>query len=138
MHRLSPGVHQQEASGAIGILGLSWVEAGLSNQRRLLISENSGDWDIPQRRPLRVAVDLTARADTGQHRVRNTKRVEEILVPRQGLEIHQLSPAGIGDVGDVNATLGATGKMPNQERIEIAKQNIPAFRQSTNPRYVFE
>ena len=37
------GVHQHEAAGAVGVLGLALLEAGLPHQGRLLVAENAGD-----------------------------------------------------------------------------------------------
>src|SRR5207302_7786218 len=56
----------------------------------------------------------------------------------QGLEIHQLSAAGIGDIGDVNATQAAAGQLPNQKGIDVAKNHIARLGLFASTFYVFE
>src|SRR6476620_1776954 len=73
-----------------------------------------------------------------KHRLRNSKHVENLLVPGQGLEIHQLSTAGIGDIGDVNATQAAASQLPNQKRIDVAKNNVARLGLFASTFYVFE
>ena len=43
------GVHQQEAAGAVGVLGHARREAGLAEERRLLIAGDAGDGDRRRR-----------------------------------------------------------------------------------------
>jgi hypothetical protein len=42
LHRAPAGVHQQKTSGAIRVFGLAGLEAGLADQRGLLIAEDAG------------------------------------------------------------------------------------------------
>ncbi len=43
LHRLGPGIHQQEAASAVGVLGLPGFDAHLAEQRGLLIAGNARD-----------------------------------------------------------------------------------------------
>ena len=40
--RLAAGVHEREAAGAVGVLGHAGAEAGLAEQRRLLVAGDAG------------------------------------------------------------------------------------------------
>ena len=67
-----------------------------------------------------------------QHRPGNAERGQQIVVPVQGLQIHQHGAAGVGDVGDVQArlpagTAGAAGQVPGDPAVHRAEQQIPAF-----------
>src|SRR5215510_11292085 len=43
LNRFFACVHEQKTTGAISVLGLTTIEAGLTNKRGLLIPKNSGD-----------------------------------------------------------------------------------------------
>src|SRR3954470_22776187 len=73
-----------------------------------------------------------------KHRLRDSKHVENLLIPGQGLEIHELSAAGIADIGDVNATQAAAGQLPNQKRIDVAKNHVARLGLFASTFYVFE
>ena len=51
------GVHQREASGAIGVLCLALFETGLAEQSALLVSRNSGNGNVVACK-IHVSVDL--------------------------------------------------------------------------------
>ena len=95
-------VHEHEAAGPVGALDLARLEAGLAEQRRLLVAEVARDRDAGQV-PDPVAVDLGRGADLGQHRGRHADRVEQRRLPGERLEAHQHRPRGVRDVGHVDA-----------------------------------
>ena len=67
-HRLFSRVHQHKTAGAVGVLCLSLIEAGLSEQRRLLIARGSRDRDLTAEEfGVGYAVDTARRAHLGQH-----------------------------------------------------------------------
>ena len=74
LHRLCVGIQQQEAAGAVGVLRLSGLEAGLPHQRGLLIAQVSGQRNARQRAGGNVSVHLAAGGDARQHRRRNAER----------------------------------------------------------------
>ena len=57
LHRLLPGIDQQKASRAVGVLAFPRREARLSEQRGLLVAERRGHRDALQN-SLRLPVDL--------------------------------------------------------------------------------
>src|SRR3954454_4840691 len=73
-----------------------------------------------------------------KHRLGDSKHVENLLIPGQGLEIHDLSAAGIDDIGDVNATQAAAGQLPNQKRIDVAKNDVARLGFVAGTFYEFE
>ena len=76
-------------------------EAGLAEQRRLLVAEGAGHRHpgagrrAPCRRP-RTTAGSPAAWPRGM-----SERVQQLRVPVQGGQVHQHGPAGVGDVGDV-------------------------------------
>src|SRR3954470_17321940 len=73
-----------------------------------------------------------------KHRLGDSKHIENLLIPGQGLEIHELSAAGIADIGDVNTTQAAAGQLPNQKRIDVAKNHVAHLGLFSSAFYVFE
>ena len=49
LNGLGAGVEQHEAAGAVGVLGFAGAEAGLAEERRLLVAQVAGDGDAVQR-----------------------------------------------------------------------------------------
>jgi hypothetical protein len=108
LHRLGPGIEQQEVTGAVRVLGLAHRVAGLTEHSGLLVAQHSG-----QRDPLEdsgsVTIDLRRGPDLRQHGPRDVEKSQDVVVPVERLEIHHQRSAGIGDVGDVQSVLGAPG-----------------------------
>ena len=75
-----PGVHQQKAAGAVGVLGLAGGKAGLAEEGGLLVA---GDARNGHLHPLEVyrAVDLAAAHHLGQHGHGDVQGVTDALVP---------------------------------------------------------
>jgi hypothetical protein len=69
-------VHQHEAAGAIGVLDHARLEAGLAEQRRLLVTGDAGDRDRVVEEELRpgVRVHRAGVAHLRQHRARNVEQ----------------------------------------------------------------
>ena len=121
--RLVARVEQQEATGAVGVLGLADREAGLAEQGRLLVAEVPGHRDAGQL-PLGVAVHVAGRSDLRQHGPGNAQRLQDAVVPVQGLQVHEQGPAGVADVGDVDTALRATGEVPDAPGVDVAEQHL--------------
>ena len=65
---LIAGVHQHKAAGAVGIFGFSGLEAGLAEQRRLLVSRRPRDGDGRAKiLRQRLAVNAAAGPDLRKH-----------------------------------------------------------------------
>src|SRR5262245_49204815 len=71
-----------------------------------------------------LSVGFTAGADPGKHGKGNVECFENLLVPRQSLQIHELSAAGVGCIGHVNAAVRTTSQLPDQESIDGAEENL--------------
>ena len=102
-----PGVHQQEAAGAVSVLGFAGFEAGLTHQRSLLVAQNSGNRGSLRSAVFHRSINFAARADPRQHRFGNAKHVQQLSIPAERIEVHELSAAGVGGVGDVQSAIGA-------------------------------
>ena len=74
-------VHQHEAARAVGVLRLAGLEAGLADERRLLVAQDAGDRHAAQRGDLRRAVARARRHDARQQRARHVERREQLVVP---------------------------------------------------------
>src|SRR5271165_883378 len=88
LYWLETGIHQEEATCAIGVLRLSRLETRLPHQRSLLVSQVSAQRSPCQWSGRHMTVHLTAGRDARQHRRRNAKQSEDFFVPRQSFEIH--------------------------------------------------
>src|SRR3712207_8149811 len=47
-----------------------------------------------------------------------------LLVPVEGLEVHQHGAARVGDVGDVQAAVRTAGQIPDDPRVHVAEQQV--------------
>jgi len=117
LHRHFAHVHQQETAGAVGVLGLADLEAGLADERGLLVTEDARDRHSLHGFQVRLAVRLARRPDCGQHGAGDAERAEQVRVPVELLQVHQLSAAGVGAVGDVEPA----GQMPDQKGVDGAE-----------------
>ena len=121
-------VHQHEAARAVRALDLAGLEAGLAEQRGLLVAEDPGDRHAREiARP--VAVDLGRAADLGEHRGRDPHHLEQLRIPLERGEVHEHRARGVRDVGDVDAAAAAAaGQLPRQPRIDRPEQQLATFR----------
>ena len=126
--RLVAGVHQQEGAGAVRGLGLALGEAGLAEQRGLLVAERGGDRHAVEdaalgvcRRPRRRSGSPAARRPGRP----STGRI--FVVPLQGVQVHQHGARGVGDVGDVHAAVDAAGEVPDDPGVHGAEEDVAAL-----------
>ncbi|MNH06927.1 hypothetical protein D3C79_663070 [compost metagenome] len=118
--RLVAGVHQQEAAGAVGVLGLAGLHAHLAEQRGLLVASDTGNGDTA----LGAAVDFRGAAHFGQHLPRDVQHLEHLLVPLKGVDVEEHGARGVGVVGDVHL---AAGEFPDQPAVDGTEQQIAAL-----------
>ena len=123
LHGLGTGVEQQEVTGPVGVLCVTNVVAGLSEGGRLLIAQVTGNRD-PLEHSLRLGVDLAGCVNLGQHRARHVERLEDVVVPLQGLEIHHHGAARVGNVRHVDAAGGATGEVPDAPGVDVSEHDV--------------
>ena len=125
----SPVFEKQKAAGAVRVLGLARAEAGLADERRLLVAEDAGDRHTRDRLGARQAIPLAARPDQGQHPAGDLECGEQLRIPVQRVQVHQLRPARVGHVGNVKTTVGTARQVPHQERVDVAEQCVSALGQ---------
>ncbi len=119
------GVGEDEGAGAVGALGVPGVEAGLAEQRRLLVTGQARDRQLEaaERRGVGGA-DLAPVGDQLRQGVTGYAEERAQLVgPLPGREVHQQRAAGVGDVGDVP---GATGHPGDEIGVDGA-DGVPAL-----------
>ena len=130
------GVEQHEAAGAVGVLRLADAEAGLPDERRLLVAQVAADGHLAQG----VAVDLgvAGRADRGQHPARDVQDAQDLIVPVQRVQVHQQGAAGVGHIGHVRAAVGPTGQVPDDPRVDVAEDRLAPLRRRAHTGHVVE
>ena len=109
---LFAGVHQQEGTGAVGVLGFTGMVASLAEKGRLLVTSSTGDLDgSAQQGGIGLAVNTAGGHGGGQHATRNIQFLQDVLIPLQGVDVEEHGPGGVGVVGDVDL---AAGELPDQ------------------------
>ena len=133
--RLGAGVHQQEATGAIGVLGHAFLEAELAEQGRLLVTGDAGDGDAGAAATGGVAIDLGGGFDLWQHGGGDAQLVQHPLVPLQIADVVEHGARGVGRVGDVHF---AVGHLPHQPGVYGAEQQLAVHRLLAGPFHVVQ
>ncbi len=89
--------------GAVGALGVADVEAGLAEQRRLLVARDAGHRQLEVEEGPRVGDGelAPARHQLGQRVPRDAEQGAELVAPVAGGEVEEQGARGVGDVGDV-------------------------------------
>ena len=121
------GVHQHERAGAVGALGVAGGEAGLAEQRRLLIAGDARDRDAVGQpgHAARLAVALRRAAHLGQHRARHAEqRRTARRAPVERVQIEQQRARRVRHVGDVRR---AAGQPPDEEAVDGAEAELAAL-----------
>ena len=126
--RLVAGVHQQEAAGAVGVLDVALLEAGLAEQGRLLVSRRAGDRDrAGEEGALRLPVDLGGRPDLREHAGRDVQELQDLVVPLQRVDVEQHGPGGVGIIRHMDAALRQLPDQPGLDRAEKQLALSPPF-----------
>src|SRR6266542_3370551 len=118
-----PRVQEQEVPRPVGVLRIADVEGGLTEHRRLLVAEVAGHRD-PRQRARGLPVDLARGLDLRQHGPRDTHDAQDLVVPIEGLQVHEHGPAGVGHVGDVRPAIRAAGEVPDAPAVDVAEQDL--------------
>ena len=129
-----PGVHQQEAAGAVGVLGVAGGEAALAEEGGLLVAGHARDGDAY---PLYVgiAVDLAGGAHLRQHGAGNVQSLQQGVVPVQSVDVKEHGAGGVGHIGDVNRP---AGELPHQPAVHRAEEHLPPRRLLPRPLHVIQ
>ena len=126
LHRLTAGVHQHKAAGAVGVLHLPGHKAALAEQGALLVARRAGDRDLPAvKLKFRLAVDTAGGLDLRQQALRHVQKLQQLLVPAELVDIVEHGAAGVGLVGDVDL---AAGQLPDQPGVDGAEKQLALFR----------
>ena len=76
-YSLVTGIEQQKAAGAVGVLRGAWFEAGLPEERGLLVAGGAGDWNRrAKERCVGFAIPLARGSNLGQHRARDAENLQ--------------------------------------------------------------
>src|SRR5476649_444016 len=121
---LVAGVHQQEAAGAVSVLGLTRFYAHLAEQGRLLVTGDAADGDTA----FGTAVDFRRRFDLRQHFARHVENLQHLRIPLQGVDVEEHGARGVGVIGNVGF---AAGKFPDQPAVDGAEQQLAVARTLT-------
>ena len=105
------GVGEHERPGAVGALRVALVEAGLAEERRLLVAREPGDRQRQAEERLRVGRrDLAPVGhQLGQRVARDAEEPAQLVGPVARLEVEEQRPGRVGDVGDVVGPAGHPG-----------------------------
>ncbi len=126
------GVHQHEAAGAVGVLDLAGLEAGLAEQRALLVAGDAADLD---RRAEQVgidrAVDVARRMHRRQQLARHLEQRQQLVVPGLARHVVEQGARRVADVGRMDrggapARIDAAGQLPHQPGVDGAERELAA------------
>ena len=124
-HRGPAGVHQQKSAGAKGVFRLAGGKAGLAEQGRLLVARRPGNADGAAKVDgIRHGIHAAGRHGRWQHAARDVQDAEDVVIPRQGVDVEHHGAAGVGVIGHMGA---AAGQLPDQPGLHRAKQQLPGL-----------
>ena len=110
------GIHQKEAARPVGVLRLARCEAGLTEERGLLVPGDSGDRNDRAEVPRVGLGDDSTRAHRARHhRAWDVEEREKIVVPDTAVNVEHERPRCVREVGRVRAS---PGQVPDQPRVD--------------------
>ena len=113
-------MEEHESARAVGVLGLSRLEATLPEERGLLVARSTANGD--SRRNVRIvghAEGTRARANLGHYLRGNVEQVEQFLVPAKLVDVEQHRAARVGDVGGMYL---AARKVPDEPAVDGSEE----------------
>ncbi len=123
--RLRSRIEQHEAAGAVGGFRHAAGEAGLAEQRGLLVARDPRDRDgRTEQVGRRRAEDVRIVVDLRQDRHRHAEQAAQLRVPVAGADVPEQCTGGVGDVGCVRR---AAGEAPEQEAVDRAEGEVTAL-----------
>ena len=136
LDRRRPGVEQQEAARAVGGLRHAGFEAGLADERRLLVAGDAGYRD-PGAEEIRLgrAEHTAAVADFRQQCARDAEEAQQLVIPVAAMDVEQQRARGIRHVGRMHLP---TGQPPQQEAVDRAEGELAALRAFPRAGHVVE
>ncbi len=74
------------------------------------------------------AVDLRGGLDGRHHAQRHSEDTQDLLIPGQGLKVHEQRARRVGDVRDVHAAVHPARQVPEDPGIGVAEHQVAGFR----------
>ena len=134
--RLFSRIDQQKRTGAVGVLSFSRLKAGLPEQSRLLVPCRTGNPDRSAKNGLhRLPVNTAGRLRLRQHTPRNIQKLQQFIIPVQGIDIEHHGPGSVGIVCHMDLT---PGQLPDKPGFDGTEQQLSGFRLFPGPRHVFQ
>ena len=129
-------MHQHEATRAIGVFNLSCFKTSLTKQSALLIAGHAANRHVAAQ-PLGLCSAKVAgrRLNLRQHRRRNAKQGQQLIVPAVGVHIKKHGACCIADIGCMHS---AATELPHQPRVHRAKRQLPRFGHGARARHVVQ
>ena len=123
-NRFFAGVHQQEAAGAVGVFGHAGFEAGLTEERRLLVACDPSDRDFAAAEEGGGPEHARRGLDIRQQGHRAFEGFAELFVPFEGLDVEEHRSGRVGVVGRVDT---AFRQFPEQPAVDGPEGQFAAF-----------
>ena len=135
-YRFISCVHQKEATGSVCILGLAFLKAGLSEQRRLLVTGSTGYRD-PSTEEGRICltIDRTGLLYLRKHAFRNIKLLQDLIIPLQRIDVEHHGSGRIGIICYMNSSLG---QLPDQPGLHCTKQKLSLLCSFADPLHIIQ
>ena len=107
-------------------------QADLADHRGMLVAERAADDHLAAERTVgpgrgRSARDRRTARSRGSIDRGHAEELQQLVVPVQGLQVHQHGAAGVGDVGDVPPAVDAAGQVPQQPAVGGAEDRLAGF-----------
>ena len=135
-HGLFAGIHQHKAAGAVGIFGFSGLEAGLAEQRRLLVSRRPRDGNGRAKKlRQRLAVNTAAGPDLREHTLGDVQLCQNFIVPAKGVDVEQHGTRGVGKVRHMGFS---AGELPDEPCLHGAEQQLAPLRPRPDARHILQ
>ena len=74
----------------------------------------------------------------GQHAHWHAQCFTQFWIPVEGFQIHEHGAAGVGHVGDMDATVDAAGQVPDDPGVDVAEQGVAGFGRFAHGWHVFQ
>ena len=134
--RFVAGIHQHEATRAVGIFDHAALVNRLTECGCLLVSGYTGDRrDHTDSCLGRVGDHTAARHDTRQNRFRYAEALQYRLRPHHIVDVVQ---HGSADVADVGHMLRPAGQMPDDERVDGTERQLTRFGTGTRAVHILQ
>ena len=114
------GVHEQKASGSVGVFDLPFLSAPLPEKSRLLVPRHPADGNGCAKSGAVSEKGGTGK-NRGQHLLRDVKKRQKLFVPAEGMNVVKHRSGGVRPVGGVNLS---TGQLPDQIAVYRAEKQF--------------